>query len=112
VNSGKWKESGVDLGELEYSEDLFPGLPSRDLALAKSKDERFVVGIWEASKGVTEFTQQEEEFGHVLSGSATIEIEGEPTIRVGSGDILYVGRGKKVKWTVHGPFRKVYAIYE
>ena len=28
------------------------------------------------------------------------------------GDILYVGRGKKVKWTVHGTFRKVYAIYE
>ncbi len=30
---------------------------------------------------------------------------------VGPGDIFYVGRGKKVKWTVEGTFRKVYTVY-
>ncbi len=110
--SAKWKESEVDLGDLEYSEELFPGLPSRDLALAKSKDERYIVGIWEAMQGVAEFTQAEDEFGHVLSGSAIIEIEGEPAMTVGLGDIFYVARGSRVKWTVEGAFRKIYTVYE
>ena len=110
MTESKWKDSEVDLSGLEYTEELFAGLPSRDFLLAQSKDERFIVGVWEAVKGVSEYTQDVEEFGHVLSGSATIEVEGEPPMEVGPGDIFFIAKGKKVKWIVEDSIRKVYTI--
>lgn len=46
----------------------------------------------------------------VVSGSATIEVEGGPTLTVGPGDMAVLREGDRTTWTVHETLRKVYAI--
>lgn len=46
----------------------------------------------------------------VLSGRATIEVEGGPTLVVGPGDVAVLPEGAVTRWTVHETLRKVYQI--
>ncbi len=108
--SGQWKDRDLDLSNLPYSEEMFPGLPSRDLSLGTSDDGKFLVGLWEASKGETTYAQDTEEFGSVVAGKATIEVEGEKPLEIGAGDTFFLPSGRKVHWTVAEGVRKFYAV--
>ncbi|MGW4318873.1 cupin domain-containing protein [Streptomyces sp. NPDC004684] len=75
----------------------------------ESADGRQVRGIWQITPGVVTDAEADEMFV-VLSGSATIEVEGGPTLRVGPGDLAVLRAGDRTTWTVHETLRKVYAI--
>ena len=108
--SGSWNDRSLDLTKLEYSEESYPGLPSRDLPLGTSDDGKFLVGLWEAAKGTTDYTQDGEEFGSVVAGAATIEVEGEKPLEIGPGDTFLLTSGQKVHWEVPQGIRKFYAV--
>ena len=67
------------------------------------------IGIWQHGVGVSTDVEVDEVFV-VLSGRATIEVEGGPTLEVGPGDIGTYPPGTRTTWTVHETLRKVYVI--
>ncbi|MER5943847.1 cupin domain-containing protein [Streptomyces sp. NPDC001928] len=75
----------------------------------ESQDGRQVRGIWQITPGVVTDTEADELFV-VISGSATIEVEGGATLRVGPGDMAVLREGDRTTWTVHETLRKAYAI--
>ena len=75
----------------------------------ESADGRQVHGIWQITPGVVTDTEADELFV-VVSGSATIEVEGGPTLTVGPGDMAVLREGDRTTWTVHETLRKAYAI--
>lgn len=66
-------------------------------------------GIWEITPGVVTDVEADELFV-VLSGRATIEIQGGPTLEVGPGDVAVLPEGAATRWTVHETLRKVYQL--
>ncbi|WEO94049.1 cupin domain-containing protein [Streptomyces sp. FXJ1.172] len=77
--------------------------------LWESPDGRQIRGIWQITPGVVTDTEADELFV-VISGSATIEVEGGPTLTVGPGDMGVLRAGDRTTWTVHETLRKAYAI--
>ncbi|MBD0839705.1 cupin domain-containing protein [Streptomyces sp. TRM68416] len=75
----------------------------------ESADGRQVRGIWQITPGVVTDTEADELFV-VISGSATIEVAGGPTLTVGPGDMAVLREGDRTTWTVHETLRKAYAI--
>ncbi|MFD9429691.1 cupin domain-containing protein [Streptomyces sp. NPDC060002] len=75
----------------------------------ESADGRQVRGIWQITPGVVTDTEADELFV-VISGSATVEVEGGPTLTVGPGDMAVLREGDRTTWTVHETLRKAYAI--
>lgn len=75
----------------------------------ESEDGRQVRGVWQITPGVVTDTEADELFV-VISGSATIEVEGGPTLAVGPGDMAVLREGDRTTWTVHETLRKAYAI--
>ncbi|TVZ96418.1 cupin domain-containing protein [Streptomyces sp. BK340] len=75
----------------------------------ESADGRQIRGIWQITPGVVTDTEADELFV-VISGSATIEFEDGPTLRVGPGDMAVLRAGDRTTWTVHETLRKAYAI--
>ncbi|MFC7843968.1 cupin domain-containing protein [Streptomyces sp. NPDC001046] len=75
----------------------------------ESEDGRQVRGIWQITPGVVTDTEADELFV-VVSGSATIEVEGGPVFTVGPGDMAVLRAGDRTTWTVHETLRKAYAI--
>ncbi|MFI5821895.1 cupin domain-containing protein [Streptomyces rishiriensis] len=75
----------------------------------ESADGRQVRGIWQITPGVVTDTEADELFV-VISGSATIEVEGGPVLTVGPGDMAVLHEGDRTTWTVHETLRKAYAI--
>ncbi|MDR6980236.1 putative cupin superfamily protein [Streptomyces sp. 3330] len=75
----------------------------------ESADGRQIRGIWQITPGVVTDTEADELFV-VISGSATIEAEGGPTLTVGPGDLAVLREGDRTTWTVHETLRKAYAI--
>ncbi|MFF9813163.1 cupin domain-containing protein [Streptomyces sp. NPDC014006] len=75
----------------------------------ESEDGRQVRGVWQITPGVVTDTEADEMFV-VLSGSATVEVDGGPTLRLGPGDMAVLREGDRTTWTVHETLRKVYAI--
>ena len=70
-------------------------------------DDSLTIGIWQHGIGLSTDVEADEVFV-VLSGRATIEIEGGPTLDVGPGDIGSYPAGSRSRWTVHETLRKVY----
>ncbi|MFE3634580.1 cupin domain-containing protein [Streptomyces cellostaticus] len=75
----------------------------------ESADGRRIHGVWQITPGVVTDTEADELFV-VISGSATIEVEGGPTLRVGPGDLAVLRAGDRTTWTVHETLRKAYSI--
>ncbi|MFF9238958.1 cupin domain-containing protein [Streptomyces sp. NPDC014801] len=75
----------------------------------ESDDGRQVRGIWQITPGVVTDTEADEVFA-VISGSATVEVDGGPTLHVGPGDMAVLHEGDRTTWTVHETLRKVYAV--
>ena len=73
------------------------------------EDESVAVGIWQHSPGVSSDVEADEVFV-VLSGRATIEVAGGPTLQVGPGDVGMLAAGSHTVWTVHETLRKVYVV--
>jgi uncharacterized cupin superfamily protein len=71
--------------------------------------EALAVGIWQHTTGVSTDVEVNEIFV-VLSGLATIEVAGGPTLQVGPGDVGVLEAGAKTTWTVHEDLRKIYII--
>ncbi len=80
-----------------------------DLVLHESADGRVVRGIWQCTEGVVRDVEADEVFV-VVSGRATIEIEGGPTLEVGPGDVCVLEEGARTVWTIHETLRKTYQI--
>jgi len=79
------------------------------IVLHESADGRIERGIWEHTPGVSRDVESDELFV-VLSGRATIEIEGGPVLEVGPGDGAVLRAGDRTVWTVHETLRKVYQV--
>ncbi|MFE2480098.1 cupin domain-containing protein [Streptomyces sp. NRRL F-2747] len=100
--------------ELEV-EDLDPGqiLSGEPVVTGKvlweSPDGTQVRGIWQITPGVVTDTEANELFV-VVSGRATIEVEGGETLEVGPGSACVLREGDKTTWTVHETLRKAYHI--
>ncbi|MFD9539467.1 cupin domain-containing protein [Streptomyces sp. NPDC060022] len=75
----------------------------------ESVDGRRLRGVWQITPGTVTDTEEDEMFV-VLSGAATIEVEGGPTLTVGPGDLAVLRKGDRTTWTVHETLRKAYAI--
>lgn len=89
---------------------IVAGTPeTADLVLWESADGRITRGVWEITPGVVTDVELDEVF-IVLSGHATIEIEGERTVEARPGDVVILGEGAKTTWTVHETLRKVYQV--
>ncbi|MGD3104878.1 cupin domain-containing protein [Streptomyces sp. YGL11-2] len=77
--------------------------------LWESPDGRQIRGIWQITPGVVTDTEANELFV-VVSGRATIEIEGGQVLEVGPGDACVLHEGDRTQWTVHETLRKAYHI--
>jgi uncharacterized protein len=74
-----------------------------------SADGRRHRGVWQHTPGVSTDVEVDEMFV-VVSGRATIEIEGGPTLDVGAGDVGVLEAGARTRWTVHETLRKVFHV--
>ncbi|WP_433855839.1 cupin domain-containing protein [Streptomyces kronopolitis] len=77
--------------------------------LWESPDGRQIRGIWQITPGVVTDTEANELFV-VVSGRATIAVEGGPVLEVGPGDACVLREGDRTQWTVHETLRKAYHI--
>jgi uncharacterized protein len=77
--------------------------------LHESPDGRIVRGVWEHTAGASRDVESDELFV-VVSGRATIEIEGGPVLEVGPGDAAVLRAGDRTVWTVHETLRKVFQV--
>ncbi|MFD4525359.1 cupin domain-containing protein [Streptomyces sp. NPDC058470] len=77
--------------------------------LWESADGKQLRGIWQITPGVVTDTEANELFV-VVSGRATIEVEGGDVIDVGPGDAAILREGDRTTWTVHETLRKAYQI--
>jgi uncharacterized protein len=75
----------------------------------ESADGTVIRGVWQMSPGVATDTEADEMFV-VVSGRATIAVEGGDTFDVGPGDMGVLERGARTTWTVHETLRKAYQI--
>ena len=64
-------------------------------------------GIWEHSVGTSTDVEIDEVFV-IISGRATIAVEGEPSVEIGPGDVVTLAEGTVTTWTVHETLRKVF----
>lgn len=70
-------------------------------------------GIWESTPG--KFPGVREGYTEIciiLSGRATIEVEGEEPKEFGPGDVFVTPDGWAGEWTVHEPIRKQWVVVQ
>ncbi|MFI8998300.1 cupin domain-containing protein [Streptomyces sp. NPDC053542] len=77
--------------------------------LWESPDGKQVRGVWQITPGVVTDIEANELFV-VVSGRATIEVEGGPVLEVGPGDACFLREGDRTRWTVHETLRKAYQV--
>ncbi|MEV6104394.1 cupin domain-containing protein [Streptomyces sp. NPDC051940] len=75
----------------------------------ESADGRQIRGVWQITPGVVTDTEADELFV-VVSGRATVEVEGGGVLEVGPGDAAVLRAGDRTTWTVHETLRKAYHI--
>lgn len=78
-------------------------------ALERLAGEHVAVGVWEHTAGISRDVEADEVFV-VLTGRATIEVDGGPTLEVGPGDVGVLEAGARTRWTVHQDLRKIYVL--
>jgi len=107
VNAAALADSQLEESPLA-AEQVVEGSPVvRALALHDADD--LGVGIWQHSAGVSTDVEADEVFV-VLSGRATIEVEGGPVLEVGPGDVGLLPAGARTRWTIHETLRKIYVV--
>jgi len=107
VNAAALADSQLEESPLA-AEQVVEGSPVvRALAIHDADD--LGVGIWQHSAGVSTDVEADEVFV-VLSGRATIEVEGGPVLEVGPGDVGLLPAGARTRWTIHETLRKIYVV--
>lgn len=105
VRAGRLADGELEAAPLD-PEQVVAGEPEvRHLGLAET--DAVAVGVWQHSAGVSTDVEADEVFV-VLTGRATIEVDGGPTLEVGPGDVGLLPAGIRTRWTVHETLRKVY----
>ncbi|MGC9220321.1 MAG: cupin domain-containing protein [Solirubrobacteraceae bacterium] len=64
-------------------------------------------GVWEHTVGTSTDVEADEVFV-VISGRATVVIEGGPTLELTPGTVGFLNEGDRTTWTVHERLRKVW----
>lgn len=77
--------------------------------LWESADGRLVRGVWQITPGTVTDTEANEMFV-VVSGRATVAVEGGPVFDLAPGDVCVLREGDRTTWTVHETLRKAYCI--
>lgn len=91
-------------------ETILAGEPETSIAvLDASPDGRVERGVWQITPGTVTDVEADELFV-VVSGRATIEIAGGPTLEVGPGSVGVLRAGDRTIWRVHETLRKVYQV--
>jgi uncharacterized cupin superfamily protein len=81
------------------------------LVLDESPDGRVSRGVWQLTEGVVTDVEEDELFV-VLSGRATVEVEGGPTLELTPGTVCVLRAGDRTTWRVHETLRKVFQTTE
>jgi uncharacterized protein len=93
-------------------ETVLEGSPEvSELVLDTSPDGRVVRGVWQITPGVVRDVEADEVFV-VVSGRATVEVEGGPTLELEPGVVGVLRAGDRAVWRVHETLRKVFQITE
>ena len=91
-------------------ETILEGSPEvSELVLDTSADGRVVRGVWQITPGVIEDVEADEVFV-VVSGRATVEVEGGPTLELEPGVVGVLRAGDRAVWRIHETLRKVFQI--
>ncbi|WP_394435011.1 cupin domain-containing protein [Streptomyces sp. SGAir0957] len=77
--------------------------------LWESADGKQVRGLWQITPGVVTDTEADELFV-VVSGRATVEVEGGGVLELGPGTAAVLRAGDRTTWTVHETLRKAYHL--
>jgi uncharacterized protein len=106
----------IAAGELALGDDELPaeqvleGDPRvRSRTLWTSADGSVETGVWEITPGVSTDVEAEETFV-VVSGAATVEIEGGATLELAPGVVGGFPAGARTVWRVAETLRKVYTV--
>ncbi|MFH8987492.1 cupin domain-containing protein [Streptomyces sp. NPDC017940] len=98
------EEEPLDPAQIVSGEPVVTGK-----VLWESADGKQVRGIWQITPGVVTDTEANELFV-VVSGRATVAVEGGDVLEVGPGDAAVLREGDRTTWTVHETLRKAYHI--
>ena len=98
-------DSELDLSPLDPAQVVAGEPEVRVLELHDSDD--LGIGLWQHGEGISTDVEVDEVFV-VLSGRATVEVEGGPVLELGPGDVGLLPAGARTRWTVHETLRKVY----
>jgi len=93
--------------ELEPQQILAGSPRVSSIELWSSPDGRQSRGIWEITPGTVVDVERDEMFV-VLSGRATLEVDGGATLELVPGSVCLLAEGAKTVWIVHETLRKVY----
>jgi uncharacterized cupin superfamily protein len=110
------KSFAVHIPDAELEDDpldpvqILQGAPKvSGKVLWESEDGTQIRGIWQITPGTVTDVEANELFV-VVSGRATIAVEGGDTFDVGPGDACVLREGDHTVWTVHETLRKAYHI--
>jgi len=99
----------LDPGELD-PESVLEGTPVvTEATLWTSEDGRIIRGVWQITEGIVTDVEADELFV-VVSGKATVAVEGGATLELAPGVLGVLARGARTTWTVHETLRKVFQI--
>lgn len=99
----------LDPGELDPA-SVLEGTPAvTEATLWTSEDGRIIRGVWQITAGTVTDVEADELFV-VVSGKATVAVEGGATLELAPGVMGVLARGARTTWTVHEPLRKVFQI--
>lgn len=91
-------------------EQVVEGVPEvSELVLWTSPDGTMSAGVWQITEGVVTDVEADEVFV-VVSGRATVEIEGGPTLALEPGVVGRLQAGDRTVWRVHETLRKVFQV--
>jgi uncharacterized cupin superfamily protein len=107
VHATALDDSELELDPLDPAQVLGGDPQVRVLSLHDSDD--LAIGVWQHGVGVSTDVEADEVFV-VLSGSATIAVDGGPVLHVGPGDVGLLPAGARTTWTVHETLRKIYVV--
>ncbi len=99
----------LDPGELDPA-SVLEGTPEvTEATLWTSEDGRIIRGVWQITEGTVTDVEADELFV-VVSGKATVAVEGGPTLELAPGVLGVLARGARTTWIVHETLRKVFQI--
>lgn len=109
VSVPDFPDSELEADELDPAQIVSGNPVVTGKVLWEAPDGSQVRGIWQITPGVVTDTEANELFV-VVSGRATVEVEGGETLEVGPGSACVLREGDKTTWTVHETLRKAYHI--